>query len=272
MKSDIINEAIKKIDADLVRGAEPYGSNGTEHTNRTRTRAAGKHWKTAVAVAATVFLLVGGITAGIILGIRKPGGSTSGIPGAQPDTSPENTFVNGVNNDIKEISPEKLKSVLLGLKSFEESEALLKNLKWKYRGKLLDASMTTRYLYVFRGSEGAIVVITPIINLNDMSFRIDFENSTYLIMEDGTVNAKTKEAPDAETLLKLNNTLFFDVDVRSDMDEEALMKNYNSTWEFETYDQYIAKAANENDSSETELEMLIPLFCSLHNKSDRPLY
>ena len=35
------------------------------------------------------------------------------------------------------------------------------------------------------------------------------------------------------------------------MDEEALMKNYNSAWEFETYDQYIA-AANENDSSETE--------------------
>ena len=138
------------------------------------------------------------------------------------------------------------------MKSFEESEALLKNLKWKYRGKLLDASMTTRYLYVFRGDEGAIVVITPIINLNDMSFRIDFENSTYLIMEDGTVNAKTKEAPDAETLLRLNNTLFFDVDVKSDMDEEALMKNYNSTWEFETYDQYIAKAANENDSSETE--------------------
>ena len=251
MKSDIINEAIKKIDADLVRGAEPYGG-GAEHTNRTRTRAAGKHWKTAVAVAATVFLLVGGITAGIILGIRNHGRSTPGIPGAQPDTSPENTFVIGVNNDIKEISPEELKSVLLGLKSFEESEALLKNLKWKYRGKLLDASMTTRYLYVFRGYEGAIVVITPIINLNDMSFRIDFENSTYLIMEDGTVNAKTKEAPDAETLLKLNNTLFFDVDVKSDMDEEALMKNYNSTWEFETYDQYIAKAANENDSSETE--------------------
>ena len=31
MKSDIINEAIKKIDADLVRGAEAYGSgSGTE--------------------------------------------------------------------------------------------------------------------------------------------------------------------------------------------------------------------------------------------------
>ena len=122
MKSDIINEAIKKIDADLVRGAEAYGSgSGTERTNRTRTRAAGKHWKTAVAVAATVFLLVGGITAGIILGIRTPGGSTPGIPGAQPDpvpgasgepgvtvpgntlepqdTSPENAFVMGVIND-----------------------------------------------------------------------------------------------------------------------------------------------------------------------------
>ena len=251
MKSDIINEAIKKIDADLVRDAAAYGSgSGTEQAKRSRTPAGGKRWKTAVAVAATALLLVGGITAGIILGIRNHGRSTPGIPGTQPVPVPGTSSEPG--NDIKEISPEELKSVLLGLKSFEESEALLKNLKWKYRGKLLDASMTTRYLYVFRGYEGAIVVITPIINLNDMSFRIDFENSTYLIMEDGTVNAKTKEAPDAETLLKLNNTLFFDVDVRSDMDEEALMKNYNSTWEFETYDQYIAKAANENDSSETE--------------------
>ena len=197
-------------------------------------------------------MAIAAIVAGIVIGtVKQTSASNKDLHKPVNEISDNSEDVHNIN-DIKEISPDEVKSVLLGLKSFEESEALLKNLKWKYRGKLLDASMTTRYLYVFRGYEGAIVVITPIINLNDMSFRIDFENSTYLIMEDGTVNAKTKEAPDAETLLKLNNTLFFDVDVKSDMDEEALMKNYNSTWEFETYDQYIAKAANENDSSETE--------------------
>lgn len=197
-------------------------------------------------------MAIAAIVAGIVIGtVKQTSASNKDLHKPVNEISDNSEDVHNIN-DIKEISPEEVRSVLLGLKSFEESEALLKNLKWKYRGKLLDASMTTRYLYVFRGYEGAIVVITPIINLNDMSFRIDFENSTYLIMEDGTVNAKTKEAPDAETLLKLNNTLFFDVDVRSDMDEEALVKNYNSTWEFETYDQYIAKAANENDSSETE--------------------
>ncbi|MBO7406202.1 MAG: hypothetical protein J6V14_01115, partial [Clostridia bacterium] len=122
MKSDIINEAIKKIDADLVRDAAAYGSGaGAEQAKQTRTAAAGKRWKKAVAVAATVFLLVGGITAGIILGIRNHGRSTPGIPGTQPDpvpgtssepglngpgntadpqgTSPENAFVMGVLND-----------------------------------------------------------------------------------------------------------------------------------------------------------------------------
>ena len=89
MKSDIISEAIKKIDTDLVRDAAAYGSGaGAEQAKQTHTAAAGKRWKKAVAVAATVFLLVGGITAGIILVIRKPGGSTSGIPGTQPDPVP----------------------------------------------------------------------------------------------------------------------------------------------------------------------------------------
>ncbi|MBR7061507.1 MAG: hypothetical protein IKI42_00555 [Clostridia bacterium] len=106
MKSDIISEAIKKIDTDLVRDAAAYVSGaGAEQAKQTRTAAAGKRWKKAVAVAATVFLLVGGITAGIILGIRKPGGSTSGIPGTQPDPVPgasaslEDGFVIGVLND-----------------------------------------------------------------------------------------------------------------------------------------------------------------------------
>ena len=106
MKSDIISEAIKKIDANLVRDAAAYGSGaGAEQAKQTRTAAAGKRWKKAVAVAATVFLLVGGITAGIILGIRKPGGSTSGIPGTQPvpvpgeSASPEDGFVIGVLDD-----------------------------------------------------------------------------------------------------------------------------------------------------------------------------
>ena len=89
MKSDIISEAIKKIDTDLVRDAAAYGSGaGAEQAKQTRTAAAGKRWKKAVAVAATVFLLVGGITAGIILGIRNHGRSTPGIPGTQPDPVP----------------------------------------------------------------------------------------------------------------------------------------------------------------------------------------
>ncbi len=151
---------------------------------------------------------------------------------------------NNTQNDIKKITAEEVKSVLLGTTSFEESEARLKNLKWKYLGQLLDSSMTTRYLYVIEGDEGLIVVMSPIINLYDMSFRIDFEDSTYLITEEGTVNAKTKEAPDAQTLAKLNNTLFFKVEVKNNISEEALLKDYGNTWYFETYDQYIAEKSN----------------------------
>ncbi len=117
MNKETLKNAIDNIDNDLVSEARDYvAQTGRESGKR---KVAGL--PSIILAAVTAFLLVGGITAGIILGIKMSGGSTSGIPGTQPvpvpgasvepgvsgpgntadphGTSPENAFVMGVLND-----------------------------------------------------------------------------------------------------------------------------------------------------------------------------
>ncbi len=87
MKNDILKEAVMHIDADLVEEAGAFSA-GAQKAVKSRTGKRAGFPGRAVATAAGVILLAGGITAGLIVGSRKPG--LSGGPRVQSDPGSAN--------------------------------------------------------------------------------------------------------------------------------------------------------------------------------------